>query len=155
MMTNRCLTDVNTLRKLEWIRRRENLMVCGPRGTGKTFILRSLSQQAAEAGMHVFWFALNDLKNLGVFTRSGNVISTTASSDLIVVDGIGVQVGVEEAEGFRRLLAGATRAKCSILVSSILCPDSFNDLMPPTLADTIDQLLRHGHLYRTTSDGGA
>ena len=37
------------LRTLEWISRRENLVVCGPSGTGKTFFLEALGQQAVEA----------------------------------------------------------------------------------------------------------
>ena len=46
------------LRTLEWVRRRENLVVCGPAGTGKTFFLEALGQAAVEAGMRVAWFAL-------------------------------------------------------------------------------------------------
>jgi len=39
------------LRTLEWVHRRENLVVCGPSGTGKTFLLEALGQQAVEAGL--------------------------------------------------------------------------------------------------------
>ena len=38
------------LRTLEWVHRRENLVVCGPSGTGKTFLLEALGQQAVETG---------------------------------------------------------------------------------------------------------
>jgi len=38
----------SALRTLEWIHRRENLVVCGPSGTGKTFLLEALGQQAVE-----------------------------------------------------------------------------------------------------------
>ena len=38
------------LRTLEWVDRRENLVVCGPSGTGKTFLLEALGQQAVEPG---------------------------------------------------------------------------------------------------------
>ena len=37
------------LRTLEWIGRAENLVVCGPAGTGKTFLLEALGQAAVEA----------------------------------------------------------------------------------------------------------
>jgi DNA replication protein DnaC len=43
------------LRTLEWIGRRENLVVCGPSGTGKTFFLEALGQLAVEAGLKVAW----------------------------------------------------------------------------------------------------
>jgi len=46
------------LRTLEWVRRRENLVVCGPSGTGKTFFLEALGQTAVEVGIKVAWFAL-------------------------------------------------------------------------------------------------
>ncbi len=38
------------LRTLEWVGRHENLVVCGPSGTGKTFMLEALGQAAVEAG---------------------------------------------------------------------------------------------------------
>jgi DNA replication protein DnaC len=54
------------LRTLEWVHRRENLVVCGPSGTGKTFLLEALGQQAVETGLKVAWFTLEDL---GVLLR--------------------------------------------------------------------------------------
>ena len=49
------------LRTLEWVHRRENLVVCGPSGTGKTFLLEALGQHADEQGLRVAWFTLEDL----------------------------------------------------------------------------------------------
>ena len=54
------------LRTLEWVHRKENLVVCGPSGTGKTFLLEALGQHAVEQGLHVAWFTLEDL---GVLIR--------------------------------------------------------------------------------------
>src|SRR5437762_789709 len=54
------------LRTLEWVHRRENLVACGPSGTGKTFLLEALGRQAVEAGLKVAWFTLEDL---GVLLR--------------------------------------------------------------------------------------
>lgn len=36
----------HALRTLEWLHRKENLVVCGPSGTGKTFLLEALGQDA-------------------------------------------------------------------------------------------------------------
>lgn len=38
------------LRTLEWVGRRENLVVCGPSGTGKTMFLEALGHDAVAAG---------------------------------------------------------------------------------------------------------
>ena len=37
------------LRTLEWVHRRENLVVCGPSGNGKTFLLEALGQAGRRA----------------------------------------------------------------------------------------------------------
>jgi DNA replication protein DnaC len=78
------------LRTLEWIGRHENLVVCGPSGTGKTFMLEALGQAAVETGKHVAWFTL---EQLGVLIRRHraddsvtNAISRILRADLVVVD---------------------------------------------------------------------
>ena len=48
----------SALRTLEWVRRRENPVVCGPNRTGKTLFLEALGQTAVEVGVKVAWFSL-------------------------------------------------------------------------------------------------
>jgi DNA replication protein DnaC len=78
------------LRTLEWIGRHENLVVCGPSGTGKTFFPEALGQQAVDAGMRVAWFTL---EALGVLVRAHRAddsvtkaITRILRADLAVVD---------------------------------------------------------------------
>ncbi|WP_419195373.1 ATP-binding protein [Ferrimicrobium acidiphilum] len=40
------------------MRRAENLVVCGPPGTGKSFLAEALASEGIEAGMRVSWFKL-------------------------------------------------------------------------------------------------
>lgn len=145
------------LRTLEWIGRRENLVVCGPSGTGKTFLLEALGQQAVEQGLHVAWFTL---ENLGVLLRRhraddtvSKAISRILRADLIVVDDIGLlPVPHDAAEGLYRLVDAAYE-KRSVAVSSNLHPAGFDELMPKTLATaTVDRLLHHAHVCQTTGD---
>jgi DNA replication protein DnaC len=145
------------LRTLEWVHRRENLVVCGPSGTGKTFLLEALGQQAVEAGLHVAWFTL---EALGVLVRRHRADDTATlaitrilRADLMVVDDIGLlAVGADAAEGLYRL-TDAAYEKRSIAISSNLHPAGFDELMPKTLATaTVDRLLHHAHLCQTTGD---
>src|SRR3954468_20282408 len=46
---------------LEWIDGHENLVVCGPSGTGKSHLLEALGHAAIERGAHVYWFSLEAL----------------------------------------------------------------------------------------------
>ncbi len=145
------------LRTLEWVGRRENLVVCGPSGTGKTFLLEALGQQAVEAGMRVAWFTL---EGLGVLLRRHRADDTVTKAitrvlraDLVVVDDIGLlPVAVDAAEGLYRLVDAAYE-KRSVAVSSNLHPAAFDELMPKTLATaTVDRLLHHAHVCQTTGD---
>ena len=63
-----------SLRTLEWIDRHENLVVCGPSGTGKTHFLEALGQSAIDAGHHVSWFSL---EALGALMRRHRADDTT------------------------------------------------------------------------------
>jgi len=145
------------LRTLEWIGRRENLVVCGPSGTGKTFLLEALGQHAVEAGLKVAWFTLEDL---GVLLRRHRADDTVSKAivrvlraDLVVVDDIGLlPVAADAAEGLYRLVDAAYE-KRSIAVSSNLHPAAFDELMPKTLATaTVDRLLHHAHVCQTSGD---
>jgi DNA replication protein DnaC len=145
------------LRTLEWIGRRENLVVCGPSGTGKTFFLEALGQAAVEGGMHVAWFTL---EQLGVLVRRHRADDTVTKAiakilraDLVTVDDIGLlPVAPDAAEGLYRLVDAAYERR-SVAVSSNLHPSALDELMPKTLATaTVDRLLHHAHLCQTSGE---
>jgi DNA replication protein DnaC len=147
----------SALRTLEWVHRRENLVVCGPSGTGKTFLLEALGQQAVEAGLHVAWFSLEQLGALLRRHRADDTVTKAIGrilrADLVCVDDIGLlPVGVDAAEGLYRLVDAAYE-KRSIALSSNLHPAGFDELMPKTLATaTVDRLLHHAHVCQTSGD---
>ena len=147
----------SALRTLEWIHRRENLVVCGPSGTGKTFLLEALGQQAVEAGMHVAWFSLEQLGALVRRHRADDTVTKAIGrilrADLIEVDDIGLlSVGADAAEGLFRLVDAAYE-KRSIALSSNLHPAGFDELMPKTMATaTVDRLLHHAHVCQTSGE---
>lgn len=145
------------LRTLEWIGRRENLVVCGPSGTGKTMFLEGLGHAAVGSGRRVAWFSL---ETLGVLVRRHRADDTVTRAiarilraELIVVDDIGLlPVAADAAEGLYRLVDAAYE-KRSVAVSSNLHPSGFDEIMPKTLAGaTVDRLLHHAHLCATTGD---
>ena len=145
------------LQTLEWVHRRENLVVCGPSGTGKTFFLEALGQRAVEKGLKVAWFSLEDLGALLRRHRADDTVTKAIArvlrADLVVVDDIGLlPVATDAAEGLYRLVDAAYE-KRSIAISSNLHPAGFDELMPKTLATaTVDRLLHHAHVCQTSGD---
>lgn len=49
------------LATLEWIGRRENLVIAGPSGSGKSHFVEGLSHAAIEQDLRVAWFTLESL----------------------------------------------------------------------------------------------
>jgi DNA replication protein DnaC len=145
------------LRTLEWVDRHENVVVCGPSGTGKSHFLEALGHAAIDNGAHVSWFSL---EALGALVRrhraddtTGRAIKKILRADVIVIDDIGLlPVAAETAEALYRVVDAAYE-KRSIALSSNLHPAGFDELMPKTIANaTVDRLMHHAHVVLTTGD---
>jgi DNA replication protein DnaC len=147
----------HALRTLEWVHRRENLVVCGPSGTGKTFFLEALGQAVVETGRRVVWFTLEHLGGLVAAHRADDTVTKAVArilrAELVIIDDIGLlPVSHDAAEGLYRVVDAASE-KRSIALSSNLHPAGFDELMPKTLATaTVDRLLHHAHICQTSGD---
>ena len=79
-----------SLATLEWIDRHENLVVCGPSGTGKSHLLEALGHAAINHGAHVHWFSLETLGGLVHRHRADDsmtkAIRKIMRADLICID---------------------------------------------------------------------
>lgn len=145
------------LRSLEWVERHENIVVCGPSGTGKSHFLEALGHAAIDHGAHVSWFSLEQLGQLVRRGRAddstGRAIKRIMRADVIVIDDIGLlPVAAETAEALYRVVDAAYE-KRSIALSSNLHPAGFDELMPKTIANaTVDRLLHHAHVVLTAGD---
>jgi DNA replication protein DnaC len=146
-----------SLATLEWIDRHENLVVCGPSGTGKSHLLEALGHAAIEHGAHVHWFSLETLGTLIHRHRADDTMNRAIKrimrADLICVDDIGLlPVSADTAEALYRVVDAAYE-KRSIALSSNLHPAGFDELMPKTIANaTVDRLLHHAHIVTTNGD---
>jgi DNA replication protein DnaC len=147
----------HALRTLEWIERRENLVLCGPSGTGKSHFLEALGQAAIDRDLKVAWFTLEDL---GTLMRRHRIDDTNARAikrlhraELVCVDDIGLlPTSPDAAEGFFRIIDAAYERR-SLAISSNLHPSNFDSIMPKTLAAAaVDRLLHHAHVLHVEGD---
>ena len=145
------------LATLEWVDRHENLVICGPSGTGKSHLLEALGQRAIDAKKKVIWYSIEDL---GLLVRRHRIDDTVAKglapilrADVIVIDDIGLLPITEDAaEGLYRVIDAAYERR-SVAISSNLHPSGFDELMPPSLATAlVDRLLHHAHVVQTSGE---
>nr|WP_283251052.1 ATP-binding protein [Rhabdothermincola salaria] len=142
---------------LEWIGNHENLVVCGPSGTGRSHLVEALGHAAVDAGAHVAWFSLESFGALFRRHRADDttdrVIRKIMRADLIYIDDIGLlPVTTETAEALYRVVDAAYERRVIALLSN-LHPAGFDELMPKTIANaTVDRLFHHAHVVMTTGD---
>ncbi len=145
------------LRTLEWVGRHENVVVCGPSGTGKSHLCEALGQQGVDAGLRVAWFGIEDL---GALVRRHRIDDSIAKAftpllrvDLVIVDDIGLlPLSADAAEGLYRLVDAAYERR-SLAISSNLHPSGFDQLMDRTIATAlVDRLMHHAHVLVTDGD---
>ena len=147
----------HALPALEWVHRRENLVLCGPSGTGKTFLLEALGQLAVEQGLRVACFTRVGLGTLLRRHRADDSVTKDIApvlrADLVLCDDIGLlPVSQDAAEGLYWLVDAAYE-KRSVAISSNLHTAAFDELMPKTLATaTVDRLLHHAHICQTSRE---
>ncbi len=147
----------DALRTLEWITRGENLVVCGPSGTGKSHFCEALGQHAIETSRSVAWFSIYDL---GALMRPHRIDDSIAKgfapilrSDLVVVDDIGLlPITADAAEGLYRLVDACYEQR-SVVISSNLHPSGFDQLIDHSLASAlVDRLMHHAHVIVTEGE---
>ena len=146
------------LASLEWIRARENLVLVGPAGTGKSHLLVALGLAAVEAGIRVRYFAATDLVETlyrGMADNSvGRVIEGVLRADLVIVDELGFapldDVGTQLL--FRFVAAAYERR--SLGVASHWPFESWGRFLPEhtTAVSLLDRLLHHASVVVTDGE---
>ena len=145
------------LRTLEWIGRHENLVVCGPSGTGKTFLLEALGQAAVEAGKHVAWFTLEPSASWSAATAPTTPSPRPSPGSCAPTWSSSTTSGCSRRPRRRRRPLPPRRRRLRETQSSRSArtctrPGSTSS-MPKTLATaTVDRLLHHAHVCQTSGD---
>lgn len=142
------------LRSLEWIGRAENLVICGPSGSGKSHFIEALGHSAIDQGKTVAWHTPETLAALVLRHRADDSVNRAIQklirADLVCIDDVGLlPISTEAAEAMFRVVDAAYERR-SVAMSSNLHPAGFDELMPKTIATaTVERLLHHAHVLIT------
>ena len=148
---------INFLEALTWIKNKENLVVAGPSGTGKTHLIQALAHKCVTQGGKAKWMTMTNISEMVTSYQIDNTLSKQVkrlvNTDLLIIDDIGLlPVTDAGAQGLYRIIEAAYE-KTSIALSSNIHPAKFDQLMPKTIATAaVDRLLHHAHMITTSGD---
>ncbi len=146
------------LASLEWIRAKENLVLVGPAGTGKSHLLVALGHAAVAAGLRVRYFSAIDLVEAlyrGLADNSvGKILDALVRSDLIVVDELGfAPLDLTGGQLFFRVVAAAYERR-SLAIASHWPFEEWGRFFPETVttASLLDRVLHHATVVVTSGE---
>ena len=139
------------LSSCDWIAKKQNVLICGSTGLGKSYLSSALGHQACQQGYKVFY--RNSIKlfdELKIAKADGSYnkeLKKTESQDLLIID----DFGLKPFDSVQRLilleLLEDRHGEGSTLITSQLPVNKWYDVIgDPTIADAIlDRLVHSSH----------
>jgi len=139
------------LKSLTWIESRQNILIYGPTGVGKSYIACAFGNAGCRYGLHVRYFRIPDLltelsaaKGDGSYPR---LRRSLARMKLLILDDWGLSAFTQlEARELLEIIEDRFQINSTIVVSQLPI-ESWHHLFPdPTIADAIlDRLVHNAH----------
>jgi len=143
---------VRDLSTFKFIEAKENLILLGPSGVGKSHLAIALGIEAVNAGYHVHFTTMDDLANkMYACLADGSLpryIRSLLRNDLIILDEVGYLTLDKIASDHLFQLISKTYENVSMIITSNLDFSDWGTLFasPSTAAAVLDRLLHHAHV---------
>jgi DNA replication protein DnaC len=148
-VSQQTIRDLNTL---EFVKAKENLILLGPSGVGKSHLAIALGIEAVNAGYHVLFTTMDDLANkMYSCLADGSLpryMRSLLRNSLIIVDEVGYLTLDKTASDHLFQLVSRTYENVSMIITSNLDFSDWGTLFasPSTAAAVLDRMLHHAHV---------
>ncbi len=140
-----------TLITSEWVPSRQNLLITGPTGTGKTYIACALGNAACRQGLSCRYYRMPRLLS-DLLTARGDgtypkLLARLAKMQLLILDDWGLApLGPQEARDVLEIIDDRSEARSTLVAGQLPVAEWYQTIDDPTVADAIlDRLLQHAH----------
>lgn len=158
---DRDLDKANTLRlaTCDFIKKKENIIITGPTGAGKSYIASALGHQACVSGYKVLYFNISKLfSRLKMLKADGSDIKEIAKiekHDLLILDDFGLQVmDIDSRLMLLEIIEDRHERKSTIITSQLPVTGWHEVIGDPTIADAILDRIVHNSV-RIEIKGGS
>lgn len=144
-------TKILELSSFRWIQSRQNLLLIGPTGIGKSFIAQALGHLACQKGHSVLYIRftqiLNDLYLARADGSYGKQLLKLVKPDLLILDDWGIaSLKSNEAQDLLELIEQRHELKSTIITTQLPVDHWHEFIQNETIADAIlDRLVHNAH----------
>jgi len=148
-----------SLSSCDWIKKHHNLIITGPTGVGKTFLVCALAHKACREGYRAFYIrAPKFYYHLALAKADGSygkVMTKLGKTHLLVLDDLGLAPMTDsERRDLLEVIEERDGHTSTILTSQLPVENWHENIGDPTIADAIlDRLIHNAH--RINLKGGS
>jgi len=152
------MKKIQELSTLDFLERKENVILIGPPGVGKSCIATGLGMKACEAGKKVLFVnAVEFITELATHASRGTLktlFKKLARIDLIAIDELGYLKMDKEKESLFFQFIRHRYEKNALIITTNLPLDHWDEVFTSQLAATaiLDRLVHHSHIVSITGD---
>ena len=137
-----------------YIKKAQNIIVCGPTGVGKTYLVCALGHAACSQGIQAMYIRIPDFFQKICDARYTSFLNKCAQVPLLILDDWGLKTfSIEETCELSDLFE-RRYGRASTIVSGQVPLSSWHELFPdPTQADSIlDRVVHNTHIYSISGE---
>ena len=135
----------------QWIKHKQNLLITGPTGVGKSYLACAFAHKACREGYNVLYVRIARLfADLALAKGDGRyikILATLAKTDLLVLDDYGLAVlSKDQRHDLLEILEDRNGLRSTLVTSQLPLELWHEQIGDPTLADAIlDRLVHNAH----------
>lgn len=142
---------IRSLGTCGWIRKRQNVIIVGPTGTGKTYLSCALAQRACRDGLSAFYLRTPALyRTLATARADGSyarMLARLGRLSLLILDDLGLAaLSDQERRDLLEVVEDRHGAASTIITSQLPVEHWHEVIGDPTIADALlDRLVHNAH----------